>query len=96
MHTLVLWFDVGFSARFCAEDEVTLSTSPGSAPTHWAQTVLHLREPISLGPGGSVRGVASVSRSRESRRSIDISVRVRGYTAEGQPTGGEQTLIYDV
>ena len=96
VHTLVLWFDVGFSARFCAEDEVTLSTSPGSAPTHWAQTVLHLREPISLGPGGSVRGVASVSRSRESRRSIDISVRVRGYTAEGQPTGGEQTLIYDV
>ena len=51
VHTLVLWFDVEFSERFCAEEAVRLSTSPLAAPTHWAQTVLHLREPVPLGGG---------------------------------------------
>ena len=39
-HALVLWFDTHFSARFCREHPVTLSTSPHQPPTHWAQTVL--------------------------------------------------------
>ena len=39
-HAIVLWFDTHFSARFCAEHPVTLSTSPHEPPTHWAQTVL--------------------------------------------------------
>ena len=36
---VVVWFDTEFSARFCAQAPVVLSTSPHSAPTHWAQTL---------------------------------------------------------
>jgi protein arginine N-methyltransferase 3 len=45
---LVLWFDTEFSARFCAERPVALSTSPAGPQTHWAQTVLTLRAPVLL------------------------------------------------
>ena len=47
-HALVLWFDTEFSARSCAERPVTLSTSPHAPQTHWAQTVLTLRQPVLL------------------------------------------------
>ena len=43
LHTVVLWFDVEFSARFCRQQPVVLSTSPYGPQTHWAQTVLALR-----------------------------------------------------
>jgi len=40
---VVVWFDVEFSQRFCKEHPVTLTTSPFSKQTHWAQTVLPLK-----------------------------------------------------
>lgn len=40
---VVVWFDVHFSERFCAQRPVTLTTSPHAPATHWAQTVLVLR-----------------------------------------------------
>lgn len=45
---LVLWFDTGFTSRFCRENPVVLSTSPHSPKTHWSQTLLTFREPICL------------------------------------------------
>lgn len=45
---VVLWFDTDFSERFCKENPVRLSTSPFEIKTHWAQTLLTLREPIAL------------------------------------------------
>jgi protein arginine N-methyltransferase 3 len=58
---VVLWFDTAFSARFCKEEAVILSTSPYAKQTHWAQTMLHFPEPIALAPargggGGSAGG----------------------------------------
>ena len=94
VHTLVLWFDVEFSERFCAEEAVTLSNSPHAAPTHWAQTVLHLREPVALGETDALRGVVSVS--RRDGRGIDVTVRVRAHGADGRPAGAEQTLVYEI
>ncbi|CAI5461673.1 unnamed protein product, partial [Closterium sp. Yama58-4] len=47
---LALWFDTGFSSRFCSAKPVLLSTSPFCTPTHWAQTLLTFREPIALAP----------------------------------------------
>lgn len=38
--SVVLWFDVEFSARFCAEHPVTLSTDPSTQQTHWVQSLL--------------------------------------------------------
>jgi protein arginine N-methyltransferase 3 len=49
-HAVVLWFDTDFSARHCVEAPIRLSTSPHQTPTHWAQTVLILKEPVLLLP----------------------------------------------
>ncbi|KAL3700084.1 hypothetical protein R1sor_018106 [Riccia sorocarpa] len=46
---LVVWFDTGFTSRFCKEKPVNLSTSPHLPKTHWAQTLLTFREPVALG-----------------------------------------------
>ena len=54
-HGIVLWFDTEFSARFCEEAPVTLSTSPHERQTHWAQTMLHFPEPVALAPEGFAR-----------------------------------------
>ena len=42
-HGLVVWFDTEFSARFCAERPVVLSTSPHAPATHWAQTLFYFK-----------------------------------------------------
>lgn len=41
--SVVLWFDVEFSSRFCAEHPVTLSTDPRTQQTHWVQSLLTFR-----------------------------------------------------
>ncbi|KAE8684334.1 putative protein arginine N-methyltransferase 3 [Hibiscus syriacus] len=45
---VVLWFDTGFTSRFCKEMPTVLSTSPHTPKTHWSQTILTFREPISI------------------------------------------------
>ena len=49
--SLVLWFDVHFSARVCPEKPVVLCTAPHSPPTHWHHTVLPLVTPIDIALG---------------------------------------------
>ncbi|KAK7322617.1 hypothetical protein VNO77_26006 [Canavalia gladiata] len=48
---VVLWFDTGFTSRFCQETPAMLSTSPYTPRTHWSQTILTFREPIAMGFG---------------------------------------------
>ncbi|XP_047337715.1 probable protein arginine N-methyltransferase 3 [Impatiens glandulifera] len=48
---IVVWFDTGFTDRFCKETPTVLSTSPYIQKTHWSQTILTFREPITLGSG---------------------------------------------
>ena len=48
VHSVVLWFDTAFSRRHCADAPALLSTSPHAPQTHWAQTVLILKEPVLL------------------------------------------------
>lgn len=47
-HGLVLWFETGFTSRFCKETPTVLSTSPYNPKTHWSQTILTFKEPIAL------------------------------------------------
>ncbi|KAL2337217.1 hypothetical protein Fmac_011663 [Flemingia macrophylla] len=46
---VVLWFETGFTSRFCRETPALLSTSPYTPKTHWSQTILTFREPIAMG-----------------------------------------------
>lgn len=50
-HGLVLWFETGFTERFCKEMPTVLSTSPYTPKTHWSQTILTFQEPITIALG---------------------------------------------
>lgn len=98
-HGIVLWFDTGFTDRFCKDKPVVLSTSPFSTPTHWSQTIFTFEEPIamvkesSLGSSASVgtdecpatmlRARISIVRASE-HRSIDISVETTAISSDGR------------
>jgi protein arginine N-methyltransferase 3 len=71
---VVLWFDVEFSARFCPERPVVLSTAPAERSTHWAQAVLPLSRPVDLAPGGALSCRLSMARSRAQHRALEISL----------------------
>eukprot|EP00879_Flechtneria_rotunda_P023524 GHRR01024886.1.p1 GENE.GHRR01024886.1~~GHRR01024886.1.p1 ORF type:complete len:142 (+),score=61.14 GHRR01024886.1:177-602(+) len=72
---LVLWFDVEFSERFCKECPVTLSTSPLSEVTHWAQAVLPLPQAVRLQHHGDKLACRlSMARSRSKHRTLDMSL----------------------
>ena len=76
-HGVVLWFDTAFSARFCKEKAVVLSTSPYERQTHWAQTMLHFPEPIALRPAGEVEaGDAGAAPGSRENPAAAIKVRV--------------------
>lgn len=106
-HALVLWFDTEFSARFCKEQPLVLSTSPQAQPTHWAQTVLALRHPVTLsatavrekgggeGSAASLRGRVSFGRS-DKHRCLDISLECQAFSAQGAPVGPPQTQLYSI
>ncbi|XP_058226018.1 probable protein arginine N-methyltransferase 3 [Rhododendron vialii] len=50
---IVLWFETGFTSRFCKDMPIVLSTSPYSPKTHWSQTILTFREPIAISLGST-------------------------------------------
>lgn len=97
---IVLWFDAGFTSRFCKEKPVVLSTSPYTPKTHWSQTIITFREPIALALGNlGADGSAAVgtdacparrihlrvSIARGAvHRSIDISLETAGVGPDGQ------------
>lgn len=97
---VVLWFDTGFTERFCSDKPVVLSTSPYGPNTHWSQTVLTFREPIAIALDAGGAGMGSVVGSNvcpavkiQSRisiaravqhRCIDISLELTGIRADGQ------------
>lgn len=97
---VVLWFDTGFTSRFCRETQTVLSTSPYTTKTHWSQTILTFREPIAIGLGKENRSKSEVIGTEAypavkidlrvsivrstEHRSIDISMEAAGVGPDGQ------------
>ncbi|XP_022745039.1 probable protein arginine N-methyltransferase 3 [Durio zibethinus] len=97
---IVLWFETGFTSRFCKEMSTMVSTSPYTPRTHWSQTILTFREPIAMASSKfTVEGSAAVgtdgypaskillriSIARATQhRCIDISLETTGVGANGQ------------
>jgi protein arginine N-methyltransferase 3 len=99
---LVLWFDASFTARFCAEAPAELPTGPRDSPTHWAQTVLLLEEPVALAPGGAggaaaaLRGRLSMVRRAGRHRWLDISADFTPVGADGAPVGAPRAQLWSM
>ncbi|CAJ2638768.1 unnamed protein product [Trifolium pratense] len=72
---VVLWFDTGFTTRFCQETPTVLSTSPYTPKTHWSQTILTFREPIAIGLGKE-NGINLESIGTEGYPAVKIDLRV--------------------
>ncbi|KAL3349299.1 hypothetical protein AABB24_022436 [Solanum stoloniferum] len=51
---VVVWFETGFTERFCKEKPTNLSTSPHTTSTHWSQTILTFSEPIAMVSPGTL------------------------------------------
>ncbi|XP_050385987.1 probable protein arginine N-methyltransferase 3 [Argentina anserina] len=97
---IVLWFETGFTSRFCKEQSAVLSTSPYTPQTHWMQTILTFQEPIAVTSGKScidrsaavgtevcpaARIQLRVSIARASQhRNIDISLESTGIDPHGR------------
>lgn len=102
-HALVLWFDTLFTDRFCKDHPVELSTSPSGPQTHWYQTVLRLKEPVSMAPAAAgapgaavaLAGELSMARSKSTHRSLDIALRYAPVYADGS-SGAETAVIYEM
>lgn len=106
---VVLWFDTGFTSRFCRETPAVLSTSPYTPKTHWSQTILTFREPIAIGSGEdnarkpetigtevypAAKIDLRVSIVRSTEhRSIDISMEAAGVSSDGRRRSWPAQLI---
>lgn len=60
------------------------STSPHSHPTHWQQTIFHLKDFINVKQNDVIYGEFSMRPKQMSHRSIDITIRIY-YESEGHP-----------
>lgn len=97
---VVLWFENGFTSRFCHENPVILSTSPYTPSTHWSQTIFTFKEPIALSSGKSKANISAavgteaspamklslrISIARaQEHRSIDIAIETTAIGFEGR------------
>ena len=68
---LVVWFDVAFEGP---EETVVLSTSPFSKPTHWAQTICYLAEPLQLETDVPLKGRFCIKPNARNHRDQDIVI----------------------
>lgn len=97
---VVLWFETGFTDRFCKETPTVLSTSPYTQKTHWSQTILTFLEPIAMAAVDSVIDRSAVVGSDDcpavgihlrisiargtQYRSIDISLETEAFDCDGR------------
>ncbi|XP_050390473.1 protein arginine N-methyltransferase 6 [Patella vulgata] len=66
IHGFVTWFTVEFPAN------ITLTTSPYTDETHWAQTVLHIRDPFSVEQDTTISGSITIKPNDGKPRFLDI------------------------
>ncbi|ONK63649.1 uncharacterized protein A4U43_C07F17450 [Asparagus officinalis] len=75
-HGIVLWFETGFTSRFCKETPVVLSTSPYEPRTHWSQTIFTFREPIAMATENHAISDSAVAVGSEGCPAVRIRSRI--------------------
>ena len=82
--TLTVYFTCFFDGEF----DAVLDTSPESPSTHWAQTLLYLKDPVSVGPDDVLEGVMTFKKS----------VVKRGYliSIKGKIFNGSKDIVAEI
>ena len=75
-----LFFNVGFDDD---HKGIVLSTSPWAPPTHWKQTIFHLKNNVRVSEGQLVDGSFDVKSNSRNERDLDLTVRVQREEEEG-------------
>ncbi|XP_073389493.1 probable protein arginine N-methyltransferase 6 isoform X2 [Physcomitrium patens] len=63
-------------------DCIVLSTAPDSTPTHWAQTILYVYDPIEVKQDQEISGSIELSQSKENPRFLNIHLKYRSGNRE--------------
>ncbi|KAL5015248.1 hypothetical protein ScPMuIL_009518 [Solemya velum] len=71
IHGFTTWFTVDFPGG------TSLTTSPYSEGTHWAQTLLYIDQPLDVEQDTLIRGTISISANPKMTRYLDISLSYR-------------------
>ncbi|RKU40398.1 type I protein arginine N-methyltransferase Rmt1 [Coniochaeta pulveracea] len=79
IHALVAWFDIEFSA---CHKPVRFSTGPHTKYTHWKQTVLYLKDVLTVEQGEKVQGSLSSKPNEKNPRDLDITVEYKLLTQD--------------
>jgi protein arginine N-methyltransferase 1 len=87
IHALVTYFECAFTQ---GHKPIGFSTSPFSRYTHWKQTLLYLREGVTVGEGEAVSGEISCKPNVRNRRDLDIGLVLY---VQGYYYGQEQTRV---
>ena len=77
---LVAFFNVSFDD---GHKGIVLSTSPWALPTHWKQTIFHLKNNVRVSEGQLVDGSFDVKSKSRNERDLDLTVRVQREEEEG-------------
>ena len=80
LYGFVSWFDCDFSH---GDKKVLLSTSPYKKQTHWKQTVFYVEEPEQLVEGDTVTGTINVAKAKDNPRELNVEIRYRVGSSEG-------------
>jgi len=73
MHAFIAWFDVDFTK---CHKNITISTSPQRAYTHWKQTVFYMENILSVSEGDELKGWLSCKPNAKNPRDLDIDVHI--------------------
>mmetsp|Transcript_43443 Transcript_43443/g.100542 ORF Transcript_43443/g.100542 Transcript_43443/m.100542 type:complete len:564 (-) Transcript_43443:307-1998(-) len=98
LRTFVSSFETIFDPPAGVEgcEVVWLKTGMSDEPTHWKQTLFHIKEPVAVEVGETVRGRISCARLGEGRRDLDFSITWGVVRADGGVRVQERSQLWQV
>jgi protein arginine N-methyltransferase 1 len=96
LRTFIGSFETIFEPPVADGQLVELKTGMADPPTHWKQTLFHVKEPTDVKATDSVRGLIAVARLGEGRRDLDVSITWSVVGADGQVRVKERSQLWQV
>ncbi|RKP13122.1 S-adenosyl-L-methionine-dependent methyltransferase [Piptocephalis cylindrospora] len=86
LHAFVGYFDIDFRGESSkpVDHPITFSTSANTTSTHWKQTILPLRNPLTLEAGDLVQGIFTCRKGIDNPRELDLTIDFWVTEADGE------------